>query len=532
MKEFTSAVRVGPGLRRDSRNPRNSVGLTVCTNLRPTPIMNGEAATLATFSPPTDPFSPDADTYLQTLGGSYAVSHPQPALLKGREVTLLVHGGAGAIRPITEGSNWTAGSAYTVKDAYDISSTGTISGTGSWHFADFGDAYCLVNGSCTIIKSNRWAMFGGFSDLVATDTPTVTTCCASRGRMIMGGFDSSDFFNEEWEAFLRAAFDIGVGIAWPGLPDTNWVWWSQIGSHAFWLFYPKDSIEGLVDGGEEPYTYNNPMLWEMIERNEMGFMPMNWQGTVRCVKSLGKGVMVYGDNGVSYMPMAGNTYGLSDLLSHGVANRSAVGGNEMEHIFLDEAGYLWRVDASNPFPQRLGYKEFFEGMVDNDVVIQYAPVEDEYYISDGTDCFCLTRAGLFKTTFLTTSVVYGDGVDIGLYVQPGNSDDDYAYLTSDTLDMGLRSVKTLERVILTITTGTKTEVSAYWRMSSGDSWAQTDWSVCNSEGVAYLPIMAVEFKIAVRCSDYSDIAVDEVEAQFKTDDKRVIRGTYALKTAS
>jgi len=524
MKEFTASIGhlMARGLRPDDRMPRNSGFLTTCQNVRIVRV--GDEFTPSVFTPVTDPF---AAGYLAAQG--ITISHPFPQIFKGREETLLLT--ATGLYEVTEGANWTL-SPITTKDAYAPGTNKSIITGESWHLADFGGAYVLFNGSCVVFKTNRLGMFGATSDALVLDDVTVNTGCAFRGRMVMGGFNSSDFWNDHWDNYLRSLFTV-FGLTHPSAPGTNFVWWSPIGSGAFFLFYPDDYISGLIEDPDNTvFSDDNSMLNEIIERNEMGFMPMNWQGTVRRVLPLGNGIMVYGDNGISYMPKAENTFGLQDLLPYGIESRSSVGGSEREHVFVDEAGWLWRVQAGQA-PVRLGFREYFENMIGNDIVVSYDPIEDEYHISDDSECFVLTRDNaLYESTFLLTSTaVYSGGV-VGVYDRPGDSDDAYAVMVSDIIDLGLRSIKTIERILVSATNTTDVSVAIDWRNKSSDSWTRTPYFNINYEGVAYFPVMGLEFRIVVRCADYTKMDVDDVRVQFKTNDKRVIRGTYALENVA
>jgi hypothetical protein len=482
----------------------------------------------ATFTPITDPF---AAGYLAGLSPAVTVAHPYPQIFKGREATLMCTNAG--VYAVTESTNWTV-SKYTTVDAYDISSAKSITGqtypNGSWHFADFGGAWALFNGGNVVFKTAMDTMFGVTSDVRVADDLMITTGCAFRGRMIMAGFQSTrGMWSEKWEQFLRMSFDSGHGLAFPTIPGTNYVWWSQIGDGAFFLLYPAMYIDGLITDDEaNPFGEVDPMFWDMIERNEMGFMPMNWQGTVRCVKPLGNGIMVYGDNGISYMPKSDNTFGLVDLLPYGIESRSSVAGTEREHCFIDEAGWLWKIDTTLK-PVRLGYREYFEPMLGKDITGHYDPIEDEYHFSASDYCFHLSGNRLFESTFLTTGLAVSSGGTVGLYARPSDSDKNYAILTTDTIDLGIRGLKAIERVVVSTVNTMTVSVAVQWRMKSSDSFTTTAYAGINYEGVAYFPITALEFRIIVRCTDYTAVDFDDIAVQFKVMDKRIVRGTYALE---
>lgn len=527
MKEFAISIKkdIVRGLRKDDRNPRNSGFLTQCQNIRPA-IYPGGVPDLSIYTHPADPF---AAGYIENVL-LWSESFPFPQIFKGRERTFLL--GQDKIAYVTEASNWTAVEQATY-DAYKTTASKSITGGDSWHFVDFGKSYAFLNGSCMVFKRYKEGMFGGTDNILVVDDITIQTACEFRGRMVMGGFSTTDFFNDEWENFMRQAYDQGIGLNFVGGLGTNFVWWSPIGSHPFWLVYPTETLLGNIeDHTNTVYTYDKNMLWDLLQRNEMGFMPMRWQGNVLCVKGLDKGFMVYGDNGVSYMPMSDvdgiSTFGVQEILPYGIAGRSAVGSNTIgsEHIFIDEAGWLWRISSKGK--EKLGYREFFENMLGSDIVISYDPIEDDYYISDGTECYVLTEAGLFESTYLTTSVAVSLGGSVSMYERPGNSDDDYILLTTDTINMGIGMVKTLTRVTVLTTDTTGIQIAVSWRYKTTDSWNDTGWTSINDEGEAYLPVGGIEFRVKVRCTNKANADIDDIVVHYQTSDKRELRGMYAL----
>lgn len=525
MKEFTASLQnmISRGIRPDDRMVRNSGYATKCQNARITKVEDNYR--LSTFTPIT--LSP---TSTQLTAAGITISHPFPQVFKGREVSLLMTQTKAYTWSIGSGSPLSEISTY---DGYNVGNSKSIVSGNSWHFTDFGGVYALFNGSCVVFKSNRLSMFtGGSNKLLVVDNVTINTGCDFRGRMILGGFSSSDFWNSSWSSYISSLFSLGFSLASPTAPGSNWVWWSQIGSGAFFLFYKDDEVLGLIDDNDnDVFTTTNSMLMETIERNEMGFMPMNWQGTVLRVLGLGKAVMVYGDGGISVMPMVGSTFGLADLLRVGVASRSAVGGNGMEHVFVDDTGWLYRIGI-DLIPHRLGYRDQFENMIGNDITISYDPMDDEYHISDSSVNYVLTRDNrLYESTYLVTSSVVDSGDTIGIYDRPGDSDDGYFMLVSDSFDLGVRATKTIERIVISATNTATVSVAIDWRNRTRDNWTRTSYYNANYEGVAYIMVKGLEFRIIVRCTDYTKIDLDNIHIQFKVDDRRIIRGTYALEAS-
>ena len=532
MREFNFSLKkeIIGGLRPDDRLPRNSGFLTKCQGIRPD-ILPGGMRDLTKYTAPTSPF---AAGYL--AGQGVSVAFPFPQLIKGRGSSWLVDDTD--IYDATEAANWTIAAATT----YDAYATGTakaiISGN-AWHLADFGKSFALFNGSCIVFKRYNEGMFGGTDPMLVVDDITVQTGCAFNGRMVMGGFSTTDFYNDAWENFLRDKFDQGFGMAFPDMLGTNFVWWSPVGHSAFWIVYPTDTLLGIVDEADNvPHDWDNTKLQELMESGEMGFMPMRWQGNVLNTKPLGKGVMVYGDNGVSYMPLKQvdgvSTFGLNDVLPYGVANRSSVGTNTpnqageiTEHVFVDEAGWLWRMKAGEA-PEKLGYREFFENMLSSgDIVINYDPIENDYYISDGSITYVLSEGGLFEVNDLPTSTAVSLGGTVWVADSVGDADDAYAILVTDVFNMKLNMSKTITRVSVHCTNTTDVSVAVDWRVKTSDSWSRTLYQDINYEGEAHFPVSGTEFRLVIRSIDLTTLDIDDIVVHFQTTDKRELRGAYA-----
>ena len=531
MKEYSLSIKdmlIG-GLRPDERVPRNSGFLEECKNVRVSRF--GDISDLSTFTPIDDPF---ASGYL--TGQSITVGHPFPQIFKGREATFLLT--QTGMYTVTEGANWTL-SQISTYNAYNVTAAKAITSGNSWQFADFGKMYALFNGNCMVFKhyfDSYDSGIGEASNVLVVDDVTINTGCAFRGRMIMGGFDPTDFYNTSWQSFFSANYP-SIEISQPGAPGSNFVWWSSIGEGALFLIYAAHETAGIyTDPGESVTVYSTATrnkLYDTINKNQMGFMPMPWQGTVQCVKPMGNGVMVYGDNGITYMPHIKGTFGVKPILPYGICSRNSVCGNDpinpTENVFIDEAGWLHRINEEGD--RNLGFREFFEDMVDDgdDVLISYDPIEQEYHISNDALCYVLTKDDkLYESGFLPTGIAVYAGGAVGVCDQAGEDDDEYAVLQSCPIDLGVRGIGIIERVVVVCTNTDKVEVALGWRMKSGDSWSTTPYKVINNEGAAYFPVRGIEFKIIIRVEDYSTFDPDDVVVHFKTADKRLIRGTYTL----
>lgn len=387
MREFETRVvdHLANGLRPSPRLGVNAPYLQDCMNMKPTVegLVPYEKVQVPFGTPPT-------------------IDFPFPQLFKGKGVTLLAD--KTKIYAVNE-SDW---------GTSEITLVGSISGTGSWHFLDLFDYWLLFNGTTVIWKSNVHGLEGGAAAVNAVVTPTVQTGCYLNGRAFMGGFTGgtgagSIWNHASWTALL-ASWDAKLpgNVAFSSNIGPNFVMWSSIGGgDALWIFRPTWATEIRTAG---------PRIFEHIKRNELGWMPMPWQGTVRVMKPLGNAVVVYGDDGISALvhtmePIP--TFGLKHLLNIGVAGRGAVGGTDREHAFVDEAGYLWKIGV-DLVPKRLDYHEFVQALTEANIVISHDQEENEYYLSDGVDSLILTSKGLGIMDQVVTSIITTAGALLGI----------------------------------------------------------------------------------------------------------------------
>jgi len=391
MREFETRIvdHLINGLRPSSRLGINTPYLQDCMNMKPT--VEG----LVPYEKVQTPFAADP-----------TMEFPFPQLFKGKGVTLLVD--KTKLYTVTEASpNWTT-------DEITLTSGSIVAG-GAWHFLDLFDSWLLFNGSSTIYQTNIHGLEGGDAAIVGTAAPLVQTGCYLNGRSFMGGFvdgvGTGSIFNDaawtalvaSWNADLPAAMaDIIPNIG------QNFVMWSSIGGgDALWIFRPTWATTIRTAG---------PRIFEHLKKNELGWMPMPWQGAVHVVKPLGNAVVVYGVDGISALVQTVEpipTFGLKHLLDIGVAGRGAVGGTNREHVFIDEAGYIWKIGV-DLVPKRLNYQEFITSMTPASIVVSHDQEDDEYYISDGTYSRILTSKGLGIMDQVVTSIVATEGALLGV----------------------------------------------------------------------------------------------------------------------
>ena len=272
----------------------------------------------------------------------------------------------------------------------------------------------------------------------------------------------------------------------------NWVGWSKIGESSFILDVTNDA----------------------------GFRPMDWSGQVYAIKQLGRGAVVYGDNGVTLMAPANATFSFRNLATIGMLSKDAVCGTDDIHYFIDKKYQLWKLTAEG-----LTYLDFSEHLrVLSNPVLFYDPFTKHVLISDDNHGFILSADKLGSGYAKLSGYVYESGV---LQVS-SPSLIEYAPLsfTTDILDFGRRSQKTITNVQVGTDIPEWLEIAYDYRFDLKEPFKCTRWVRLNKEATAYLACAGIEFRIKVRARRVVALDVDYVNISFKTTDQRFSRSAY------
>ncbi len=503
------------GLRPSSKLGLNIDALTECKNAK----VSHEG-----LIPYEKVVMPISDSTL--LSKAITVEFPFPQMFKGKGVTLLA----------------TANRIFTV-DTSDWSLTelvisGTITGSGIWHFIDMYDYWFLFNGTDIVYKSNKSALTGNPTTIFAVQTPFVNTGTYHKGRTFMGGFDST-FWSDSWKHLLdKWEGDLPKGYTVTPTMGPNFVMWSMVGGgDTLWLFDAVYSIYGTRLDSERSIA--QPKLFEYFKRNDLGFMPMPWQGEVKAIHPLGKNVIVYGDDGISALVQVTepvSTYGLRHLLDVGVAGRGAIGVSDNRHIFIDNAGFLWELNINLEL-KRLNYQEFFTSYPDGDIIISYDNEDDEFYLCNSTTNYILSK-GLGAGNQAISSVFNINGSMVGITedlvrIDSDNNDiNDEFLVVTDTFDLGTRGLKNLSFVDLGIDTTDTITVAIDYRYNKASSFTRSSFKPVNNEGYVYMNISGLEFRLVIKGLDFTLSKLSYASIRYKLEDNRGIRGINANETST
>ena len=359
-------------------------------------------------------------------------------------------------------------------------STLAVAGGGAWSVADFGKYAFLCNG---VARAYIVPATGLLALHTGGTVPVATACCDfNRGQLILGGIQ------QDW-------YDCGE----------NYVAWSGVGKASC---MPADNTEA-------------------------GYMPMDFDGPIYCVKQLGQHIMVYGEQGICSMtpttqPVA--TWGLRTFDIYGVPSRTAVAGDKKNHYFVDTAGDLWRLTANMELI-RLGGKHFIT-RVSTQVVVSHHARRDEVYVSGNEYHYVRTKDGWGGPNYVPISgAAYFKPRERpigGLAVVPVKAVPDglsEVHFITDTINFERAAIKALQWIEVQCTVdGQEASAAVDYKYNTTDLWSTSGWYPLNQEGVAHIPVAGIEFRVHVRVYSPTMFKVDALRLRWKTGDNRFSRG--------
>lgn len=525
MKEFQLAINpdiLKLGLRKNLTKSDFRFGLSQCVN------MEAEDEGLVPYMPITVPFSED-DLNAQAIEWDW----PFPQFFKGRSTKIL----ATRNRLFEVDGDWMLHRIATY-NADDESSEIEIPSGRAWSFVDLGKSWFMFNGMCVVFSVDSGVMFGDAAKCLVSTGVRAECGCDFHGRMLIGGFDQSHSWSSDWQDFVEGYADnSGLSFDFTIQLRDNFVWWSSIGGGDLtWMMQQGWSETGFVTtargASEAPYSSSRPMLFDLLKRNEMGFMPMPFSGRVRAMKELGEVVMVYGDDGVAAMIPArfevGSGFGVRKICDFGIINTGAVGGDNKQHFFLDQEGRLWTIDAEMRVG-RIDYKEFLSGMINMDAIVSYEPQKAKAYICDNHRSFVVNRGIMTETRQLITSVVSDVGIGLGIATLTDYLDKE-VYVKTGNINFEQNGFKTITQVGVLGILNSSMWVRVWYSNVRGGTKYAAPWVLLNREGVARVNVSGIDFEVQIKASDFNEITIQDIIISYQLSDRRYIRGQNAYTT--
>jgi len=360
-------------------------------------------------------------------------------------------------------------------------------------------------------------------------TPWLTSKVIDYGSQSLWGVENSWDIVNFYELIIGAN---GIKVFWHD-PDND-SWKNKSATSTMPLFGTCCNFRGqLVTGNIIGDWYDcdgSFVAWSEIgnfnmlpdKKNTAGYMPMPFKGDIKRVKVLDKAVIVYGTGGIAALFPAETTFGVKQLANYGIMSRTAISGNNHEHVFVDESGWLRKIGNDLKIT-KLGFREFFEGMVDDEVVVVSDDLENRFYISNGTTNYVLTPSGLGQGYQAITSGLYLQGGMVGNVLV--TEEDDNFKITTDIYDMKYRGQKTVELVEVGATAGlNKGTLSIDYRFNKNEVFKTTREVTLNNEGIVKLPCAGIEFRFNVTFASSVDVELNYINVKYKRTDKRSERG--------
>ena len=387
-----------------------------------------------------------------------------------------------------------------------------------------------------------WALGAGWAYGTDAINGTATSGTASQASSIMNvGIIAGRQYTITFTISNRTggSVQVGIGSVMGSAKNTDGVHTSTVTAAVTGapLNISGNTFDGTVDSvilveasaGTEQWDGESP--WDtIVGRNEFGMCPLPWQGTILCQKRLGETVICYGDGGVTALvPFNAAVAGMAPLDIHGlgmgvgIASRCAVGGSYDEHVFVDNAGELWRL-GTDLVATRIGYGHIFADLLANQIYVNFDTHRREYYISgyNGStyECYLWNSSGLSRAPFVPTSVHFLEGGLVGIL--QGSTAAGVEIITNRFGSQDPKGIDEVEGVALTTydTDTTGWTVYVLYRFDKGATWSTSAGVVVDKRGYARINQTGLEFRIRLTHPDRTKADLDGITVEMQSGGKR------------
>ena len=458
--------------------------------------------------------SPDAITY--PISG-VSVSWPFPQLFRGEKTTILLGG--------TDG--YTINESTWDKTAFAINpyTVGL-----SWQHASFQETWFATNGTQLLYADVRNDHVPkGYTAL------TVRSLAAHQDRLFLAGLGGAHLSSNVWLALFDAwrktrpddqvvHEDMAVG--------GNWVLWSQRGGGEHtWPFAPLLLALGF-DSGEvyDPADDLAEYFREQIVSGELGLSPCRWPGNILAMKPLGEyGLVLYGETGISQLSPEQNALGYREEKVHdiGLLSRNAIGGDNKEHVFLDQQRRLrhWRLGEGL---RLMDYAHIFtESGGSPEILVSFDALQREWWICDGTWSYIFDGEALYgPMDYKPTSLVNGaDGQLAG--PASGLTGPFTCIVRTCPLDLNERGLKHCPQVSVSMRGLTATKCWIEYANSNRNAYRPGRVVPMNYNGVGFPKTSFSDGKLVVQGTSTGSAELHRIDMRWQAEDARYRRGTQA-----
>ncbi len=383
--------------------------------------------------------------------------------------------------------------------------------------ADFGPFYVVstlgvdatsIRQVQTFIRDTTKAAI--YQCLVPWTIPAMGTVCNFNGQLIGGNISACIPVGNPWEAFA---------------PDT--IVWSAIGNFEF-----------------------NPLVDRTAGYYELLFPESGGKrATIYKVLPMGSTINVYSDAGkISLVPaQVGETFTYSPrmLSGLGIASGNHVAGDDYVQGFIDLNNDFWFFEHPNFNSDvgrsltKVGFRLQISDMIafvppsgDSRLIVSYLPRDKRFYISNGNECLIINEFGGCKVFQSINSILIGhDKILYGAFKQ---STDTEARIFTDSMDFGVRGLKSVEAILAGVShsSGEKSSAAVDWRINKSSPFTRSVWKSSGPTGEVGIHVTAEEFRLGVKVSNYLGAEIETLNAAIKFSDHRFRRGPItAIGTA-
>ena len=408
----------------------------------------------------------------------------------------------------------------TTYDALTPASTKAIpSGGGVWHFAGFDQHWIATKGNCHVFKFAGNSLKTFVVD-ATSDITTFQSCANVNGALVVGGMAGTYLINAAFVALYDLWRDIQpayMKVSDEDYTGTNvhWLLWEKAGGSD--TDYPFWGLMHMVSNpGTSAATAAREVLLSLVDTRRIGFVALPCKDTVKCIKALGKGAIVYSADKIMQLDETEHGYVARVISDIGITGRGAVCGDNDMHLAVTSRGMLYKLDSNGL--ENLRYDEL-DTLTGANISMVWNEVEREAYISDGTLGYIWTEGGLSKTTTLVSAILEESiGVTNG-----ASTPNAFTIITNET-DLASRGLKVVNFVSWKTYNCTDMIMNFVYKFDSSSTWLTSEDIYGGEDGEFYIGIACTEFRLKLRGTAGTDAAILGATAHVQYRDSPTTRG--------
>jgi hypothetical protein len=267
-----------------------------------------------------------------------------------------------------------------------------------------------------------------------------------------------------------------------------------------------------------------------------GKVPGNRVTIYKIIPFTSGGIIVYTDLGQVFLTnnLVGSTfvYGLGELEGVGVSSGREVAGNIHTQMFVNLNNELCKYQRTTEM-HILGYKRQIEELRSSNtpLIMNFLEDRNTFFLSNGVSTLVVNDYGAGMVHQAISGIVKGWNKHI--YGTFRDFEDMESRITLDALSLDSRGKKTLEWIISDISYSPDTHVtsSSYWRNGASDLWRTYHWRNGSPSGEFFIGLSAVEYRPALKFSNYVHSECYSFKVTVKYPDARTRRGIAAISGA-